>query len=109
MNNKYIPSFDDFLNESKKYKGKEVLPDWIDPARDFGKPLKSAKELKAGAEYILHDAGMDTWQAEYIYQGHTGGKHIFNSSTQFGDGEPMEFTDSEMDAEIKAGLVIKQN
>jgi hypothetical protein len=106
---KNLKTFSEFLNESKKYKGKEVFPEWIDPARDFGKPIKSAKELKSGAEYILHDPGMDTWQAEYIYQGHTGGKHIFNSSTQFGDGEPFEFTDAELEDEIKAGLVIKQN
>ncbi len=106
---KNLHTFEEFLNESKKYKGKDVLPNWIDPARDFGKPLKSSKELKPGAEYILHEPGMDTWQAEYIYQGHTGGKHIFNTSTQFSDGNPMEYTDAEMDAEIKAGLVIKQN
>ena len=106
---KYIPTFDEFLNESKKYKGREVFPDWIDPNRDFGKPVKSVRELKVGAEYILWEPGMDTWQAEYIYQGQTGGKHIFNSATQFGDGEPMEFTNDEMLEYIKDGDIIKQN
>jgi hypothetical protein len=97
------------VNEGKSYKGREVLPNWIDPNRDFGKPVKNRRELKSGAEYILWEPGMDTWQAEYIYQGQTGGKHIFNSSTQFGDGEPMEFTDAEIDEYIKSGDIIKQN
>lgn len=102
--------FESIINEGvKKHKGREVYPEWIDPNRDFGKPVKSRRELKAGAEYIIWEQGMDTWQAEYIYQGNTDGKHIFNSSTQFGDGEPMEFTDEEIDEYIKSGDIIKQN
>ena len=106
---KNLLTFNEFLNEGKKYQGREVLPNWIDPNRDFGKVLKSIKELKVGAEYILHEPGMDVWQAEYIYQGYTGGKYIFNSSTQFGDSGPMEFTETEMAFDIKGGFVIKQN
>lgn len=106
---KYIPTFDRFINESKTYKGREIFPDWINPSRDFGKPLKSIKELKVGAEYILWEPGENTWQAEYIYQGQSGGKFIFNSSTQFGDGRPMEFTEGEIDEYIKKGDIIKQN
>jgi hypothetical protein len=44
MNNKHIPSFDEFVNESAKFKGREVLPDWIDPRRDFGAPVKNVKD-----------------------------------------------------------------
>jgi len=109
MNNKHIPSFDEFVNESAKFKGREVLPDWIDPRRDFGAPVKNVKDLKAGAEYILWEPGMDTWQAEYIYQGHTGGKHIFNSSDAQTGGEPMVFTDAEIAEYVKDGDIIKQN
>ena len=109
-NQKHVPSFDEFLNEGKQtYKGREVFPDWIVVNRDFGKVIKNPTELKAGAEYILWEPGMDTWQAEYIYQGQTGGKYIFNSSTQFGDGEPMEFTTAELADYIKNGNIIKQN
>jgi hypothetical protein len=97
------------LNEAKTYKGKEVLPDWIDPKRDFGAPIKNAKELKVGAEYIIYEPGMDNWQAENIYQGYTGGIHIFNSSTQFGEAEPLELTDKDLASAIKDGEIIKQN
>ena len=97
------------VNESKLYKGKEVLPDWIDPKRDFGSPIKNAKELKVGAEYIIYEPGMDNWQAENIYQGYTGGIHIFNSSTQFGEAEPLELTDKDLASAIKDGEIIKQN
>lgn len=106
---KNLLTFNEFLNESKTYKGDDVYPDWIDPSRDFGKPLKSVRELKVGAEYIIWEPGMRVWHAEYIYQGYTGGKFIFNSATQFDDGGPMEFTDTEMAFDIKGGFVIKQN
>jgi len=97
------------LDESKLYKGKEVLPDYIDPRRDFGAPVKNSKELKVGAEYVIYEPGMDNWQAENIYQGYTGGIHIFNSSTQFGEAEPLELTDKELESAIKDGEIIKQN
>jgi hypothetical protein len=95
------------LDESKKYKGREVFPNWIDPSRDFGAPVSKSKDLKPGAEYILWEPGMDVWQAEWIYQGHTGGKHIFNDSNK--EAEPMVFTDSELEEYITSGDVIKQN
>jgi len=98
------------LESSKKYKGYEVYPDWIDPKRDFGNPVKSVYDLKPGAEYILWEPGMETWQAEYIYQGHTGGNHIFNPLSQNAiGGEAMVFTDYELAEYIKDGYIIKQN
>jgi len=111
---KNIKSFEAFvnenLNEAKKYKGREVLPNWVDPKRDFAlTPIKDVKDLTPGAEYVLWEPGMDTWQAEYIYQGHTGGKHIFNSADEQTGGEPMVFTDAEMKEYIKDGDIIKQN
>lgn len=95
------------LNEAKSYKGREIFPDWIDPKRDFGAPVKSLKDLKPGAEYILWEPGMDTWQAEFIYQGNTGGKYIFNDSNK--EADPMIFTASEIGEYISNGDVIKQN
>ena len=95
------------LDEAKSYKGREVFPDWIDPKRDFGAPVKSIKDLKPGAEYILWEPGMDNWQAEFIYQGNTGGKYIFNDSNK--EADPMVFTASELEEYISSGDVIKQN
>ena len=95
------------VNEAKSYKGREVFPDWIDPKRDFGAPVKSIKDLKPGAEYILWEPGMDNWQAEFIYQGNTGGKYIFNDSNK--EADPMVFTASELEEYISSGDVIKQN
>ena len=95
------------VNEAKVYKGREVYPDWINPARDFGAAILNKRELKVGAEYILWDPGMDTWQAEFIYQGHTGGKYIFNDSN--GEAEPMDFTESELEEYISSGDILKQN
>jgi hypothetical protein len=108
---KNIKSFEAFVNESlneaKKYKGREVLPNWIDPARDFGAPVKNVKDLKPGAEYILWEPGMDSWQAEWIYQGQTGGEYIFNDSNK--EADPMIFSDAEIKEYIKDGDIIKQN
>lgn len=95
------------VNESKSYKGREVLPNWINPSRDFGAPVSKSKDLKPGAEYILWEPGMDVWQAEWIYQGYTGGKHIFNDSNK--EADPMVFTQSELEEYITSGDVIKQN
>ena len=107
---KNLRTFEEFLNESvKKYDGLEVYPDWIDPNRDFGNPIKDVKELKAGAEYILHEPGMNVWQAEYIYQGKKGRYHIFQSSSPHGDGVDMEYTEYQLEDEIKDKRVIKQN
>jgi hypothetical protein len=106
---KHIHTFENFLNEAKTYKGKEVLPDYIDPKKDFGAPVKSLKDLKAGVEYIIYEPGMDNWQAENIYQGYTGGIHIFKSSTQFGEAEPLELSTDDLESAIKNGEVIKQN
>ena len=111
---KHIHTFSSFLSESlnegvRKHKGREVYPKWIDPKRDFGAPVKDVKDLTPGAEYVLWEPGMDTWQAEYIYQGYTDGKHRFNSADKQTGGEPIVFTDSEMKEYIKDGDVIKQN
>lgn len=102
-----IKSFNEFINESKQYKGDDVYPDWIDPKRDFGAAIKNVKDLKPGAEYIIWEPGMRVWQAEYIYQGQTGGEHIFNDSNKGED--PMTFTDSELKEYIRDGEIIKQN
>ena len=95
------------VNESKKYKGREVLPNWIDPKRDFGAPVKALKDLQPGAEYILWEPGMDTWQAEFIYQGQTGGEHIFNDSNK--EADTMSFSEPDLLDYIKSGDIIKQN
>jgi hypothetical protein len=111
---KNLHTFEEFLNENlnegvKKYKGREVYPDWIDPKRDFGAPVKSIKDLKQGAEYILWEPGMDVWQAEYIYNGKKGGMHIFTSTTQGGNTEPLEYNEPDLLDYIKSGDIIKQN
>ena len=95
------------VNEGKKFKGREVLPNWIDPNRHFGAVVNKIKDLKPGAEYILWEPGMDVWQAEWIYQGQSGGKHIFNDSNK--ESDPMVFTEAELDEYITSGDVIKQN
>jgi hypothetical protein len=106
----YLHTFESFLNEAKNYKGRKVLPDWIDTNLDFGKAVKFVKELKVGADYILWDPSENAWCAEYIYQGQTGGKHIFNSGIGiFGDGGPMEFTEDDIAEYIKKGEILEQN
>jgi len=103
-------SIDESLNEGvKKYKGREVYPEWIDPKRDFGSPIKSLKNLQQGAEYILWEPGMDCWQAEFIYKGKKGGMHTFTSTTQMNDIEPMSFNEPDLLDYIKSGDIIKQN
>jgi hypothetical protein len=67
------------VNESK-FRGKDIFPNWVGQ-KDFGLPVKSIRDLKPGKEYIIHEPGMDVWQAEYIYQGKTGDSYIFNSSS----------------------------
>lgn len=109
-----LKSFNEFINESlnervKTHNGREVYPEWIDPKRDFGAPVKSIKDLQQGAEYILWEPGADAWQAEFLYNGKKGGKHVFTSTTQMSNLEPMEFTDSELGDYIKSGDIIKQN
>jgi hypothetical protein len=104
---KNLQTFSEFLNESNKFRGKEVLPDWLGQ-RDFGNPVKSVKELKVGSEYIIYEPGMDNWQGEYVFQGHTGGKYIFNTNTQFGDGDPMEFTQDEIEEYINDTQIYNQ-
>ena len=111
---KNIPTFEAFVNESinesvKKHNGREVYPDWIDPRRDFGAPVKSIKDLKQGAEYILWEPGMDVWQAEFVYNGKKGGMHLFSSSTQFGSDDTMSFNEPDLLDYIKSGDIIKQN
>jgi len=99
------------LNEGvKTHKGREVYPEWIDPKRDFGNPIKDIKELQQGAEYILWEPGMDCWQAEFIYQGKKGGQHMFSSSTQFSSSDDtMSFNEPDLKDYIKSGDIIKQN
>jgi hypothetical protein len=111
---KNLHTFEEFLNESlnegvKKHKGREVYPEWIDPKRDFGSPIKSLKDLQQGAEYILWEPGMDCWQAEFIYNGKKGGMHTFTSTTQMNNSEPMAFNEPDLLDYIKSGDIIKQN
>lgn len=101
------------VNENKKHNGREVYPNWIDPSRDFGSPVKSIRELKVGAEYILWEPGMDTWQAEYVYQGKKSNGYTFTPSSPHGyggpEGEPFEFSPEELEGYMKNGDIIKQN
>ena len=111
---KNLHTFEEFVNESlnegvKKHKGREVYPEWIDPKRDFGSPIKSLKDLQQGAEYILWEPGMDCWQAEFIYNGKKAGMHTFTSTTQMNDSEPMSFNEPDLLDYIKSGDIIKQN
>lgn len=103
---KHIKLFEQFINESvKKYDGLEIYPDWIDP-RDFGDPVNNISQLKKGVEYILHEPGMNVWQAEYTYQGKRGSSHLFTSSN---DGPDMEYTENELKAEIKDNKIYHQS
>lgn len=106
---KHLHTFERFLNETKNtYKGDDVLPDWINPKRDFGSVVKNMQELKRGSVYILFDAGISTWQAQQIYQGKNGSLHLFHASLLLGGGNQMEFTDAELADEVKKGTIIKQ-
>jgi hypothetical protein len=113
---KNIPTFESFVNESKinesvkKHNGREVYPEWIDPKRDFGAPVKALRDLKQGAEYILWEPGMDCWQAEFIYNGKKGGMHVFTSSTQGSmEDDTLSFNEPDLLDYIKSGDIIKQN
>ena len=109
---KNLQTFEEFLNESNKFRGKEIYPNWVGQ-KDFGLPVKSIRDLKPGKEYIIHEPGMDTWQAEYIFQGKTGDSYIFNSAASAGyggapDGEPMTFTQDEIEEYINDTLIYNQ-
>jgi mannose-6-phosphate isomerase-like protein (cupin superfamily) len=104
MNSIHIKSFSDFLTEAKQYKGRDVYPNWINPSKDFGSPIKNVGDLEVGSFYVLRDPGSDDWHAEYVYRGKKGGKHRFATD----DAEDVEFTDSELNSEIKNGFVIEQ-
>jgi len=91
-------------------KGREVYPNWIDPKRDFGAPVKTLSDLKQGAEYILWEPGMDVWQAEFIYNGKRDGMYLFTSSTQGAmDDDTMSFNEPDLLEYISSGDIIKQN
>jgi hypothetical protein len=104
MNN-YIPSFGDFVNEASRFKGKEIFPDWVAP-RDIAGAIRKSKNLTQGANYVIFEPGMNVWQAEWEYQGVKAGKHVFVSSVQFSDTEPLEFTGPEMENAINNAEVF---
>ncbi len=100
-----IPSLEDFINE-QKFNDKEILPDWISQS-DFDKNIKSVSDLNKTDRYIILEPGMDTWQGEMGYIGHSNKLHMFSYKGQ-GDGISLEFTDKELIQMIKNKEIYKQ-
>lgn len=97
---KHVPSFEDFLNEGYRFKGKDLYPEWVQ-AKDIAGGIRNVRDITQGSSYVILEPGMDVWQAEWEYQGKKGGKHIFVSSVQFSDVEPLEYTDAELKDAVK--------
>ena len=98
------------LNEGK-FKGKSILPDWLDKD-DFGKPVKSIRDLKEGSLYFIWEGGMDEWHGEYKYKfDKTAKEYLFDDYSNPAYVDPytqMTFTKKEIEEYIKDQLIYNQ-
>ena len=96
--------------DEAKFQGLEILPNWLGK-NNFGKPLKSIRDLKEGGLYILWEGGMDEWHGEYKYSFDKRAKeYLFDDASQpFPDPyAQMTFTKSELEDYISKKLIYNQ-
>ena len=89
---KFIPTFDQYLNEQEDSTGFNPM---MSTDKDItGKPLTALNELIPGKEYVITLDG-ETFK-DMVYSGVTDGYYIFNEVDH--NEEPMTFS---MDAMLK--------
>lgn len=93
---RHIPTFEQFVNEATDADG--FNPQTASQADIVLKTILSLDELLPGKEYILTIDGKAN--NDMIYQGVTGGVHIFNEEDH--NAEPVSFTDAELSTIIAA-------
>jgi hypothetical protein len=101
---KNLLSFDEFVNEH--YKIEEATDaDGFNPSATkdtdlTDAPATSLSELTPGKEYVIDGT------TDLIYQGYTGGVHIFNGEDK---ANVVSLTDEELTTAIKNGKVSEVN
>ena len=98
------------LDESK-YAGREILPNWLNKD-NFGKVVKSIREIEDGKTYIIWEGGMDEWHGEYKARYDKKAKEwLFDDHSNPAYIDPytqMTFTKDEIEDYIKDKLIYNQ-
>tara|TARA_Y100000389_G_scaffold204268_1_gene255980 strand:- start:512 stop:832 length:321 start_codon:yes stop_codon:yes gene_type:complete len=104
---KNFKSFDDFINESSRWKGKDLYPNWIKPRDINPMPVKNIKNLEVGQTYVIFDQGANAYNGDYELR-EVGRNYIFVDSSMHSQGGEIEYTQKEMLEAIQSGEIYEQ-